>query len=74
MSYEQRIEQIAKEEEQAYKQIIKEGDDFFNTKSYDKARASYELAKSKRPNDTYPASKLAEIDAILNPVIVEISI
>jgi tetratricopeptide (TPR) repeat protein len=66
------IEQIAKEEEQAYKQIIKEGDDFFNTKSYDKARASYELAKSKRPNDTYPASKLAEIDAILNPVIVEI--
>ena len=66
------IEQIAKEEDQAYKQIIKEGDDFFKNKSYDKARVSYELAKSKRPNDAYPGEKLTEIDAILNPVIVEV--
>ena len=64
------IEKLASEEEQGYKQILKDGDDFFNSKRYDKARESYELAKSKRPSDPYPTKKLAEIDAVLNPVIV----
>ena len=66
------VEKNAAEIEQAYQQLIKEGDDFFNAKSYDKAKIAFELAQSKRPSDPYPTKKLAEIDARLNPVVVEV--
>ena len=66
------VEKSNAEEEQVYKQILKEGDDYFNSKSYDKAKESFELAVSKRPEDPYPTKKLAEITALLNPVIVEV--
>ncbi len=66
------LDKSAAELEQAYKQLLKEGDDHFNAKSYDKAKETYELAKSKRPDDPYPTKKLAEIAVVLNPVIVEV--
>ncbi len=66
------VEKSSAEVEQAYKQLLKEGDDYFNSKSYDKAKESFELAESKRPNDPYPAKKLAEITALLNPAFVEV--
>lgn len=57
--------------EAEYKKIITEADGFFDSKSYDKARDSYNKALGIRPADAYPKKKLEEIDAILNPVIVK---
>jgi hypothetical protein len=54
-----------------YNAIIKSADDFFNIKSYDKAREDYNRAVGMRPTDEYPKNRLKEIDAILNPVIVK---
>lgn len=54
-----------------YNAIISEGNNFFDMKSYDKAREKYNRAVEMRPSDEYPKNKLKEIDAILNPVIVK---
>lgn len=52
-----------------YETIIKTGNEMFDTKSYDRARDSYNEALGIRPTDPYPQKKLDEINAILNPVI-----
>ena len=52
-----------------YDGIIKEANENFDIKSYDKARSNYERALSIRPKDSYPKDRLVEIDAILNPVV-----
>ena len=57
--------------ETEYASLIKTADDFFNMKSYDRAKEKYSNAQILRPLDEYPLKKLKEIDAILNPVIVK---
>lgn len=54
-----------------YQQIITSANEFFELASYDKAREKYTQALSKHPADAFPAARLAEIDAILNPTIVK---
>jgi epidermal growth factor receptor substrate 15 len=66
------FEKNTAEADKAYQQLLKEGDDFFTAKSYDKAKEIFERAKTQRPSDKHPIDKLAEIDAILNPVIVDL--
>lgn len=56
-----------------YAAIIKEADENFDIKSYDKARTNYERALSIRPTDIHPKDRLAEIDAILNPVVQKVN-
>jgi epidermal growth factor receptor substrate 15 len=65
----QALEKILNDQNAAYQSLLSEADAFFQSKSYDKARTSYENAKLQRPDDQYPTQKLKEIDAILNPVM-----
>ncbi|MEN9997033.1 MAG: hypothetical protein RI922_23 [Bacteroidota bacterium] len=54
-----------------YQQLITSANEYFNLASYDRAKEKYTEALSKRPTDAYPKTKLAEIDAILNPALVK---
>jgi tetratricopeptide (TPR) repeat protein len=54
-----------------YKKIISAADKDFDKKNYNKAKEMYERAISLKPNDQYPKDKLKEIDALLNPVVVQ---
>ena len=72
-----KLEEIAKKEanqlnsqqEAAVKQYTKDGDDAFKKMSYDKAKEAYLQLLELRPTDAHAKKKLAEIDAILNPVV-----
>ncbi len=57
--------------EAEYNKVIEEANEYFALRSYDKARSKYEKALTIKPNEEYPSTKLKEIDAILNPVIVQ---
>ncbi|MEY3237186.1 MAG: hypothetical protein RI883_1287, partial [Bacteroidota bacterium] len=57
-----------------YETIIKTGNELFDTKSYDRAKESFNKALVIRPTDPYPQKKLDEIKAILNPVITKSAI
>ena len=58
------IAQIDKE----YRKVIEVADKNFDSATYDKAKEYYSRALMFRENDPYPKQKLAEIEAILNPV------
>lgn len=47
-----------------YKQEITDGDKFFREKKYDMATLSYNQALSLKPAETYPKSKLTEIEKL----------
>ena len=61
------------EAEKEYRKIITAADKNFDKASYDKAINYYNRALSIKNEDPYPKQKLAEINAILNPVSVESS-
>jgi len=47
-----------------YKTSIKAADSLFNIEEFDKASGEYNLALTLKPNETYPKTKLEEIDGI----------
>ncbi len=49
--------------EQNYQSSIKRGDSLFTLNEFDQAKADYNLALTLKPNESYPKSKLREIDA-----------
>ena len=51
-----------------YDKLISAADDQFNQKSYEKAIELYKRARSMNPEDSYPNSKLSEIDRILKDI------
>ena len=51
-----------------YDKLISAADDQFNQKGYDKATELYKRARSMNPEDTYPNSKLSEINRILKDI------
>ncbi len=62
-----KIEKILKEadSEGAYKEAIEVADMLFKQKSYKDAKKKYETARDLKPNEAYPKTKLAEIEAKL---------
>lgn len=52
--------------QQEYDALIKEADAAFNTKNYTVALAKYKEALTKKPNETYPQNRIAEINTKLN--------
>jgi len=51
--------------ELAYQDAIRQGDEQFNSKSYNNALEFYQQAKELKPEETYPPQKIAEINGIL---------
>ncbi len=56
------------EVEREYKKILSAADRYMRETNYTKATELYKRALTFKPADSYPKVKLAEIDAILNPV------
>ncbi len=55
--------------EEAYKSILREADALFNAESYEMARLKYSDAVEQRPQDTYPANRILEIDRIIENLL-----
>lgn len=64
-------EKTYKERQAEYQKIIDAGDKYFGLADYQKSKEYFQRAKSLRNEDPYPRQKLAEIESILNPVIVD---
>jgi tetratricopeptide (TPR) repeat protein len=52
--------------QESFKTIVAEGDEFLKAKKYDKAKANYEKAAEIKPDDTYIAKKLEEVNKLLS--------
>lgn len=54
-----------KDLDKSYKIAIANGDSLFNLKEFNTAKGSYTLAVEFKPNETYPATRIREIDKLL---------
>lgn len=63
----QEKEQLAKADQlqKEYQALIAKADQSFNSKAYTVAKADYSKAVTIKPNETYPAGRITEIDQIL---------
>jgi len=52
----------------AYEEAVTRGDKLFAAKDYEEAIASYRQALVQKPEESYPANKIAEINTILNGI------
>src|SRR5690606_19795067 len=59
------------EREREYQKIIDAGDKYFALGDYEKSKEYFTRAKTVRNEDPYPKKKLAEIESLLHPVMVE---
>ncbi|MDC3252680.1 hypothetical protein OAU25_00335 [Crocinitomicaceae bacterium] len=64
--------ELEKEREREYRKVLSDGDVYFGNEQHDAARERYATAALMRPQDTYPKTKLDEIESILNPQLVEL--
>lgn len=70
----QELEKIAttlarqKETEQRYLQIISRADVLFGNKEYSQAKTAYSEALTIKPNESYPATQIAEADRMLRSI------
>ena len=55
----------AKAKDEQYKQIIEQADKLFIEKNYEQSKGEYQNARSIKPDESYPKSKIAEIEQIL---------
>lgn len=56
-----------------YKELIASADNNFEKKDFLRSKELFEKANSTRPSDPYPVQKLAELERLLNPSIVQTS-
>lgn len=54
-----------KADEETYKTSVAAGNEFFNSKSYEKARLEFGKAAAVKPDDEYVAKKLGELNKLL---------
>lgn len=61
------IQRLADEESllQNYEVIITEADEYYSLENYEEARTKYQEALSLLPTETYPETRITEIDAML---------
>jgi tetratricopeptide (TPR) repeat protein len=52
----------------AYEAAVAQGDNYLSSQKYNEAIDSYQKALSLKPDETYPASKITEINTILNSI------
>lgn len=50
--------------DKTYKEAISSGDAAYNNKEYDKAKTYYQTASSIKPSETYPKTKIADINVL----------
>ncbi len=60
-------------EDTKYKALISQADNNFEKKDFLSSKDYFEQANTLRPTESYPIKKLAEIDRMLNPVILSSS-
>lgn len=60
------FQEEAKQKQKAYDIAIAEGDKAYNNAAYEKAKAAYENALAIFPNETYPQTRLKEINQIIS--------
>jgi epidermal growth factor receptor substrate 15 len=54
-----------------YQKIIDAGDKYFGLADYEKSKEYFSRAKNVRNDDPYPRKKLAEIERLLHPIVVD---
>jgi len=68
---EQKKYQLALDAQTAYDNAIREADSYLNDKKYADAKSSYQQALQAKPEQTYPANKILEINGILERIAAE---